>query len=516
MFAERLQREAPVVPDDRRRAECDHAPRLLKPPAKIHIVARLAVFGVEPAYKVERPTVECHIAAGNVLRHDIREQNMARTARRRRHTSLHPVFRRGRNVRSPHPGEVAAEQRPDQVVEPVGVRHAIAVGINNHIARSLAGANIARVAEPLVFLTDVADPRMPLRDLLRVVGGPVIHQHDFVIGVIDVLQRSEAAVEGLRAVVGTNNDRCLRIRLELHARGQRTIAGKQIPDSLQRRLRRAVAPHKSERPIQNLLPAAIPLVGPRVDDRPRQPAAHHALDVPAQHLGLLLLGVPDRVHPEFTEDERLVLREVLQPGEVAVEVVLPVQVNIECREVAILRQQVFGGRITGIREQRPRVRLPADRDQFLDELCDLPCAEPANHRRWNLIADEVAENCRMPGVLGNTLPNRFASGGPDFRIAQEFQMLRPGDRHQHPDPPRGTKVQEPPRRDIINADEVDPRHGHHVEVARGFFRIPEMVARGIGRERTVGRPLDEKLLLALEKKLRADPHGRHVAHARTL
>jgi len=59
--------------------------------------------------------------------------------------------------------------------------------------------------------------------------------------------------------------------------------------------------------------AGEPFIRPRKKNRSRQTAFHNAVDVPAEHFGLLLLRVADRVHAEFTENKRMLAREILQP-----------------------------------------------------------------------------------------------------------------------------------------------------------------------------------------------------------
>ena len=176
------------MPDDRGRAEGDHAAALLQTPAEVHIITRLAVFRIEAAHLIKRPAVECHVAAGNVLGHDIGEQHMARTPGSRSHAGLDPVFRRWRNVWSAHSGKVAAQECANEIVKPVRVCHAVAVRVYNDITRRFIAANIAGEAQAFVFLADVFDPGMPRRDFLRVVLRTIIHEDDFVVWIIDVLE----------------------------------------------------------------------------------------------------------------------------------------------------------------------------------------------------------------------------------------------------------------------------------------------------------------------------------------
>jgi len=80
----------------------------------------------------------------------------------------------------------------------------------------------------------------------------------------------------------------------------------------------------------------------------------------------------DRIHAEFTEKKGLLLREVLQPSEVALKISLPVKVDVECGKIRVLRQQVFGGRIACVGEKRVLVLVPSNVDEVFDKLRDLP------------------------------------------------------------------------------------------------------------------------------------------------
>ncbi len=512
LFAKRFEREAAVVPDDGGGAEGDDAAALLEAPAEVHIVAGLAVFVVEAADLVERPTVESHVAAGNVLGDDIGEEHMARTAGGRGHTGLHPIFRRRRDVRAADAREVAAEKRADQVIEPVGIGHAVAVCVNDDLAGGGVGADIAGETEAFVFLADIFDPRVAGRDLLRVVGRAVVDEDDFVVGVVDLFERGEAAVEGFRAVVGADDDGGLRVGGKLHARGHGTVAREEVFYGFERGFFCAVAAHEAERPVENFLASAEPFIGPRVDDCAGETAADDAFDVPAEHFGLLLLGVANGVHAEFAEDERLVVGEILQAGEVAVEVVLAVQVDIEGDEVAVLREEVFGGRVARVGEQGAGIGLASDLDQLLDKLGDLARAEPADHGCRNFVSHEVAEDGGVAGIFGDAVADGFFRLVADFSIVEKFEVFGPGDRDEGADAAFGAEVEEPARGDIVDADEVDARLDHEVEIGGGLGGSSEMLALGIGGERAVGGAFDEKLFVAFEEKFRAHAHGQQIAH----
>src|SRR3977135_1395104 len=109
-----------------------------------------------------------------------------------------------------------------------------------------------------------------------------------------------------------------------------------------------IARDKSECPISDLLFAGIPFVGPGKENRARDPTFDPPNDMPAEHFGLLILSVPDRVHPEFAQDERTIFGQILQTEEIALEIALLVQVNVKAKKIDFLREQKFCWRISGV------------------------------------------------------------------------------------------------------------------------------------------------------------------------
>ena len=60
-------------------------------------------------------------------------------------------------------------------------------------------------------------------------------------------------------------------------------------------LRLTIACDQSKSPIRDLVIARIPFVGPGKQDGAGQSAFHHTIDMPAQHVRLLALGMAKRV-----------------------------------------------------------------------------------------------------------------------------------------------------------------------------------------------------------------------------
>ena len=274
----------------------------------------------------------------------------------------------------------------------------------------------------------------------------------------------------------------------------------------------AVAPDEAERPIENFLSPAEPLIGPRVNYRSRQAAADDAFDVPAEHFGLLLFGVADGIHAEFAENERLVVGEVLQAGEVAVKILLAVEVDIESDEVAVLREEVFGRGVARVGKKGLGIGLAADGDQLLDEFRDFASTEPADHVGRNFVAHEVSKNGRVAGIFRDPIADGGLGRLADFSVVEEFEVFRPGNGNQGADAEFLAEIEKPPGWDIVNPDEVHAGLSHQFKIGAGFLRIPKMLALGVGCERAVGHSLDEKLFISLEKKLRTNAHGTRLAH----
>src|ERR1022692_4748729 len=85
----------------------------------------------------------------------------------------------------------------------------------------------------------------------------------------------------------------------------------------------------SEGPIGNFLFAGVPFVSPGEENSSSQTAPHHAVDVPAQHLGLLFLGMANRVHAEFAQNKRALFAQILKTQKIFFEVALIVQIKDE-------------------------------------------------------------------------------------------------------------------------------------------------------------------------------------------
>src|SRR4029450_7162349 len=65
LFQKSSQRKTAMVPHDSGRTERNHTTGLLKPPAKIDVIAGLMIFRIEAADALKRPPLERHVATWN-------------------------------------------------------------------------------------------------------------------------------------------------------------------------------------------------------------------------------------------------------------------------------------------------------------------------------------------------------------------------------------------------------------------------------------------------------------------
>ncbi len=90
---------------------------------------------------------------------------------------------------------------------------------------------------------------------------------------------------------------------------------------------------------------------------PAAPISTRGPDLPRQRRRLLVVALAHGVDAELREDERAVPRERVQPIEVAAEIRLAVQVDVEGEKVGELGLEILRGREIGVAHERSRVEL---------------------------------------------------------------------------------------------------------------------------------------------------------------
>src|SRR5207237_8383986 len=121
--------------------------------------------------------------------------------------------------------------------------------------------------------------------------------------------------------------------------------------------------------------AGKPFVRPGKQNRPGQPTFCDAFHVPAEHFGLFVLRMTNRVHSKLAKNERTFASQILQTQKIAFEIALIVEINVEAKEIDILRQQIFRGRISRVRKKNIGIRRAPDSNEMHDELDKPPATE---------------------------------------------------------------------------------------------------------------------------------------------
>src|SRR4029453_14829320 len=96
-------------------------------------------------------------------------------------------------------------------------------------------------------------------------------------------------------------------------RGSRILPSELLLNRVERLLRLSLPRDDAERPVPNFLASRKPFIRPGEKNCSGQTAFHHAVNVPAEHFGLLVLRMPDRVQSQLTKNKRMFAGEILQP-----------------------------------------------------------------------------------------------------------------------------------------------------------------------------------------------------------
>ena len=202
----------------------------------------------------------------------------------------------------------------------------------------------------------------------RAVGRAVVDDDHLERGVVEAAQAVQAVADGARAVVAADDDRDLGPRPVLRERH----LGERVTDRRQRGLRPPIPAGEPEVPVLDVVAAAVPLVRPREHEDARAPRRERGPDLPVEHPCLRDLPVAAAVEPDLGENQGPIAREVVEPGEVGVQLLPRFQVHVEGDDVQEGQVQVLGRGEVDVRDRRLRVFRPGGAVQPLQVSLDGP------------------------------------------------------------------------------------------------------------------------------------------------
>ncbi len=339
------------MPDHGPGREADGAAVLLDAPAHVDVVAGGPVARVVAADGPQRLGPIGRVAAGHVLGDGVADEHVVRSARCQRHEVRHLAVAGRRQVRPACPIDAVLHVRPGDVAQPVRVGIGVVVDVGGDLAGRLAHALVAGSRQALVLLA--REPDVVARgDGRGVVGRAIVDDDDLVVGVVLDRQPVEAVADELRAVVAAA-DHGDAGPLEIVA----GTAPRRRPPTARPGPAWARAPAWSGRSPSPRRPRRC---GPtrrsrRTRTSPEPPAAKAARTCVETRCAWNSAPLRMAVRPQLGDDHGPVGREVLQPGHVALEVLVVLQVHVPRVVVDAADAQVLGGGVVDVRHERTRV-----------------------------------------------------------------------------------------------------------------------------------------------------------------
>ena len=179
-----LHRESAVMPHHRTGAEANAVACLHQPPAKVDIIPGGAEIRIESPHLFQRPFPVGHVASRDVLCLRVTQQDVRGRAGAGRHRRGDRTAGRRIEVGSSYRHVLRVLERPDEEIEPVGIRHAVRIGIRDHLPGGRLIAHVPGRGETAVRLQDIFNPGKFCHDGLGVILGSVIDKDDLIIRVV--------------------------------------------------------------------------------------------------------------------------------------------------------------------------------------------------------------------------------------------------------------------------------------------------------------------------------------------
>src|SRR5207249_566682 len=251
----------------------------------------------------------------------------------------------------------------------------------------------------------------------------------------------------------------------------------------QRGLRPPLLVGETKGPVVNILPASIPVFGPREDKGARAPTSERAFDLAPEEVGLFLAAIPETVEADFAQDHRTVPGDRMQPRDVGLERVPFFEIDVERDQIQEFQPQVLGGREIDVGDEAARILVLDDLVESAEVPFDSRGTEPP-HELWrDLVAQGVAQQRRVPGDGPDLLPNELLEVGSTLAIDQIADIPLSGEPDHHTESIAFGDIEQWPGRHRENTNGVDSGCGHLSEVLPDHLEIGVFVSMLVGPKR---------------------------------
>ena len=382
-----------------------------------------------------------------------------------------------------------------EVGEPVRVGTRVGVDVGDDLAGGRVQPLVARVGEALVLGADQAEAVL-LGDLVGAVGRAVVDDDHLVVGIVQLAaaRRSSCAAcprcctrtrrprsAARRGRPGTASPRtpCRPSRAPASARGRGPPGRRPSPRCRSRR----GATRRSRRTRTS----------PRTRPRRRCGPASRARCAWAPS------ELRSESRPASVTSSGPVAGDVLEAGEIGLELGARLEEDVEADEVDEGQLEVLGAGVVDVGDERLGVLLLGRVVEPAQEPLDPPPAVPAHDRGGDLVADRVAEDrgmARRSERIDSRTFCTMALARP--RSLRKAMCCSHGMPDHHPEAVLVGEVEQPARGNCVSAHRVDSVRGHLGEVLGDRLYRRKVAALVVGTEGPVGDASDVDLPIALE------------------
>src|SRR5436305_3310531 len=99
-------------------------------------------------------------------------------------SGLIPIYSLRRDIRSTYSSVITAYKSADKIIQPIGINHAVRIGVGEDFTLSCGRAGIPGVAQSLIALMNVTHPWELRCDIRCIIGRSVIDQDDLILGIV--------------------------------------------------------------------------------------------------------------------------------------------------------------------------------------------------------------------------------------------------------------------------------------------------------------------------------------------